>query len=132
MPLSAPPRLRHTLLQWLLFAAALLLPALLFWPRTQWLAPDAVNQTSYGIVLVGIAGALVTLRALAQFPGQRSKSTVIPVALAWFGLCLAVSHSRRLSPSGALADQCRTFCATLDSDSLRALTASENLRCTSV
>lgn len=89
MPATTPSAFRHTLLQWLLLATAVFLPALLFWPRVQWSAPDAVSQTSYAIVLVSLGGALLTLRALAQFPGQRSKRTVIPVALAWFGLCLA-------------------------------------------
>ncbi|MCP2041238.1 lipopolysaccharide/colanic/teichoic acid biosynthesis glycosyltransferase [Neisseria sp. HSC-16F19] len=86
---ATPPTFRHSLLQGLLFAAALLLPALLFWPVEEWFHPHSVNHVSYSVVVISLMGELVTLRMLAQFPGQRSKRTVIPVALAWFGLCLA-------------------------------------------
>ncbi len=91
-----PPRLLTLALQLLLLLAAVVLPALLFWPSSQWLAPYPVNQISYALVLICLFGALFTLQALARFPGERSTLAVIPVALMWFGTALALVAFWRL------------------------------------
>lgn len=69
-------------------AAVLLLPALFFWPQNQWVDPQPVNIISYAMILITIAGSLLTLHTFAHFPGEQSRLSIIPVLALWVCLLL--------------------------------------------
>lgn len=80
----------------LFFPFIIVLPAFIFWPKTEWFSPTLTNWISYFALTFGLLTAWLVLNGLRRFPGERTALSVIPVSAMAFGGMLYILWTFRL------------------------------------
>ena len=80
----------------LFFPFIIVLPAFIFWPKTEWFPPTLTNWISYFALTFGLLTAWLVLNGLRRFPGERTALSVIPVSAMAFGSMLYILWTFRL------------------------------------
>ena len=80
----------------LFFPFIIVLPAFIFWPKTEWFSPTLTNWISYFALTFGLLTAWLVLNGLRRFPGERTALSVIPVSAMAFGSMLYILWTFRL------------------------------------
>lgn len=80
----------------LFFPFIIVLPAFIFWPKTEWFSPTLTNWISYFALIFGLLTAWLVLNGLRRFPGERTALSVIPVSAMAFGGMLYILWTFRL------------------------------------